>query len=375
MIDIVRALHNCYEVGTRAALATILSVEGSTYRREGVRCLIQEDGQIIGIVSGGCVEGDIAEHATEVWTSFTPKQISYDFRGADDLLWGLGLGCNGALTLFLQPFDPVHHPAEAKALLDWFDRRLDTRSSYIAATVITSAAPDQLPAGHVFDAEDDDARLAAWKRTGDAEIIDGTVENTDVQLFVEHVRPRTRLIVFGAGPDAIPVVRMGSFLQWRVTVVDHRSILATQARFPEADEVVVKPRGQYGELSLDDHTYTIIMTHNYEIDVTLLGQLLTSEAAYVGALGPRRRTEQMLTDLAENGLTPSALQLAKLHAPVGLDIGAESPEEIALAMVSEALARQHGRDGRSLSVRIGPLHERRTAPGEKAGAADDGHRS
>lgn len=353
MLEIMRALRQCFASGRKAVLATIVSVDGSTYRREGVRCVILDDGKIIGVVSGGCVESDLAEHAQSVLDTGVPKQVSYDFRGEEDLLWGLGLGCNGALTLLLQCFDPVHSKGDAEDLLNAFERRLQTQEVFTVATVVSSDDPVRLPPGKVFDVPD---TVAAFET--ETAMVDTVVDDVKAQLFVERINPRWRLIVFGAGPDAMPVVRLGGFLQWRVTVVDHRPSLVDQARFPDADEVLQVTRKSYRDVLTDSHTVAVVMTHHYEVDKLLIESLLNSPTHYVGALGPRKRTDKILSELADEGVYFSQPQLDKLFAPIGLDVGAESPEEIALAIVTEALARQNGRNAGSLRHHDGPLHKR-----------------
>lgn len=351
MLEIVSALRACWEEKRRAVLATIVAVEGSVYQREGARCLINEDGGIVGIVSGGCVEKDLFEHARSVFDTGNSKLMEYDFRQGDDILWGLGLGCNGAVTLLLHLFDPVQYPQAAKHLLDAFDRRMSSDVPYVVGTVITSESELVVPVGYVVYG--DEVTLAQdGSNTG---FLHQQVKGVDVQLFVERVVPRQRLVIFGAGADVKPLTRAAKFLEWRVTVADHRLDLLNKENFPDADVFVMK-REDYGNIPVAKSDAVVIMTHNYELDKCALGVLAQKDIAYLGQLGPRRRIERMLHELEAAGMHLEPYQLEKIHSPVGLDIGAETPEEIALCIVAEICARRNRRGGMPLREKMGPVN-------------------
>lgn len=351
MLDILQTLRTCWDEEKTAAVATIISVDGSTYRREGTRCVILDDGRIVGIVSGGCVEADLAEHARSVLSTGVAKLVSYDFRDDNDLVWGLGMGCNGALTLLISRFDRKSAPEDAQRQLNALERRVHTREAYTVGLVVESEDELRVAPGTVLDVDP-----ALLPDGAGALLVDDVVDGTSVRLFVEHVTPRHRLVVYGAGPDALPVVKLAHFLEWRVTVVDHRPSFAEASRFPDADEVVRVSRTGHADVPVDSHTAAVIMTHNYEIDRSLVAHLLPSPVFYVGALGPRKRTDKILSELGDQGVVFPDADLRKLFAPVGLDLGAETPEEIATAVVSEALAAANQRGAGFLRSRQGPLH-------------------
>ncbi|WP_284286144.1 XdhC family protein [Alicyclobacillus fastidiosus] len=180
-----------------------------------------------------------------------------------------------------------------------------------------------------------------------------TWAGTDVQLFVEVVSPRPRLVVFGAGEDARPLVHFAAAADWHVTVVDHRVEFASSTRFPEAAAIRVVRRDEYASLDLDDAAFAVVMMHNYHLDRDLLQNLLPRPLSYLGVLGPRSRFDGLLQEVRAAGVAVEAASLTKVHSPVGLDIGAQTPEEIALSVIAEAMARRRARTGRSLRERVG----------------------
>jgi xanthine/CO dehydrogenase XdhC/CoxF family maturation factor len=177
------------------------------------------------------------------------------------------------------------------------------------------------------------------------------------EVFLEHIAPPVPLVVFGAGHDAVPLIRLATELGWRVTLVDHRPAVAARAQFSAADEIIItRPESAAQAVVLDERTAVVLMTHNYEHDRQLLKFVLPSPTRYVGLLGPRSRADKLLQDLARAGVEPTHEQLERLHAPIGLDIGAETPEEIALSIIAEALARLSDRRGGMLRERKGGIH-------------------
>jgi xanthine dehydrogenase accessory factor len=378
MLDLLKGLEECWSSGRPAVLATIIDTQGSTYRGVGAQCLILEDGRIIGTVSGGCVEGDIYEHAREVMQSGVPRTLQYDFRGSGDLLWGLGVGCNGSLTIWLAPFHPATYPAQAKQLLQVMRLHAASPRSFSIVTVIQSSDAAALPPGTLValghDREEGGAlhgwgeiaeRAAQYRAAGRSglawiDLSGSGGETIRVQCFIHTVRRVPRLVIFGAGPDAIPLVRGAKLLQWHVTVVDHRPAFAATDRFLDADEIIVAPMGTVPPLDVDEETNVVIMTHHFEQDQLFLAEMLTRTIAYLGILGPRARTEKLLEKIESNrkaiGLHP--LKMKAFHSPVGLDIGAETPEEIAFSILSEMICARTRRSGMPLRLRKGPIHER-----------------
>jgi xanthine/CO dehydrogenase XdhC/CoxF family maturation factor len=325
---IVAALHDA--TAMPAVLATLVSVEGSSYRRPGARLLLAADGRRLGSISGGCLEEDVCARARRVRESGVPEAVVYDTTSENDLVWGVGLGCHGVVRVLLERLSVC--PAWAARLQVNFAARRPTRLS------IRHAGEESANWGTQLRAD----------TTG--EIRPG--------IFDQTVPPPTALVIFGAGDDAMPLVRLGKELGWQVTVADPRPAFVTATRFPLADACVVGPADKLADLVAPDAaTLAVVMTHHYVHDVPLLRTLLHRPLAYLGLLGPKKRAERILADLAAAGMTISAERRADLHAPVGLDLGADSPEQVALAIVAEMQAVLSGRDAGPLRQRTRPIHE------------------
>ncbi len=366
--DIVSALQTLRGRGERAALATITRVRGSTYRREGARLLIQPDGRMIGSISGGCLEGDVAEAAREVVRTGRPRLLSYDLTADDDAVWGLGLGCNGAIDVFVERV-PGEDSTDLVALLqDSIDRRR------IAALATLIAAPADGPAlgAHLFVPEDGPVRGSLGVRALDGRVVELARRQIDAgeaatcpiampggdgEVFIEVVTPPLPLLICGAGHDTLPLVRLAHEMGYWVMVADSRPAFATKDRFPEADEVILaEDREVATKAPIDRHTFAVVMTHNFLHDLNILRGLLRTPARYIGVLGPRARTDKLLAELAKEGVSLDDAQRARLYGPVGADIGADAPEQIALSILAEILAVRNGRAATSLRDRRGPIH-------------------
>jgi xanthine dehydrogenase accessory factor len=308
-------------------LATLVSVEGSSYRRPGARMLLGPRGRVLGAISGGCLEEDLRLKAAAVLRSGTPATATYDTTGENDLLWGVGSGCSGVVTLLLEP---------VKGAQAW------------AAAALANARAGKATRLRV-----------TWKgepaRLGTA--LAAEADSPGEGIFIDTLFPPTELTVFGAGDDARPLVRLAAGLGWRVVVADSRPRLATARRFPGAHAVVLGPAAELVARAVPRAgSLAVVMSHRYDIDRPVLGALLRLPLAYVGLLGPRLRAEKVLGDIeTQQGPVPEAARQA-LHAPVGLDLGAEGPEEIALSIMAEMKAALAGRDGRPLRDRPLPIH-------------------
>jgi xanthine/CO dehydrogenase XdhC/CoxF family maturation factor len=354
--DVLGAITALHARGERMALATIVSVRGSTYRRPGARLLIPENGAPIGNVSGGCLEGDVERIGREVMAAGAPRLELFDLTADGDEVWGYGLGCNGAMELFIEPAD--HAIATAGALRTAVeDERaccLVTALSSTDAAIPAGARLLRLANGGTeggLGSEAADARAVALADqalgTGETAVheLDG------LRLFVEVLEPPPRLLVCGAGHDAVPLVRYASELGWRVTVADVRRPFLTHERFPGAAEFTdVDPDRVAESIAPGHRTYAVLMSHNYLRDVDYLRSLLGADLVYLGALGPRKRTLQLLRDLDRVDA------IDRIHAPSGLDIGGEGPEEVAWAIMAEMLAVRRGRAGGFLRERRAPIH-------------------
>lgn len=365
LADVLAAVTAASARGEAMALATIVGVRGSTYRRAGARLLITESGAQTGNISGGCLEGDVAVVAAEVMASGRPRLTLYDLTADDDAVWGLGLGCNGAIEVFVEP--------TAAGDLLWQAARVAADGEGTVAVVTVVEGTPAVPAGRRLlvwpdgrcegglgdaAAEAEAARLAADAlRTLRAQTHDVYTAGGRVHCFVEVLHPPLSLIVCGAGHDAIPVVRFASQLGWRVMVVDRRESFLTAERFPGASGFVMTEFPDAGRaVPTDPHTAVLIMTHNYIHDRDLVRSFLPTPTAYLGMLGPRARTEKILRELEVEGIQIDPARRAQIFGPVGLDIGSESPDEIALAVLGEILAVFRGRAGGFLRERGGPIH-------------------
>lgn len=330
LTQILDAVGAAQAAAERFALATVVATRGSTYRRAGARLFIPADGEPIGNISGGCLEGDVARIGQAVMRDGKPRLDAFDMTADDDAVWGYGLGCNGAIEVFVEPADGARETATA----------LRTAQGTCLVTVLTgpSAGSHRLQA---------DGAAAAALRSGSPQL----VQEGGERVLYEPLLPPMRLVVCGAGHDAIPLVRQAAELGWRVTVADVRRALLNTGRFPgAADFCDADPAATADALQPDERSAVVLMSHNYLRDIAYLRSFLGARWGYLGVLGPRGRTEQMLAELGE------AETIERLHAPAGLDIGAEGPEEVARAIVAEILAVMRGRGGGPLRERSGPIH-------------------
>jgi xanthine dehydrogenase accessory factor len=349
------------------ALATVVRITGSSYGGVGTRMVIQPDGSTVGIVSGGCLEADLAGHARQVRESRIAKVVTYDTRADDDAAWGLGLGCNGLIDVLLEPL----LPPDATAVADLLDHARNADEASVLATVIAATAGSRIGSHVLITGNDvrttgevavtliapvvEDARDAfAEKRRGLLR------EYGDTVVAFEVVMPATRLLICGSGPDVVPLVRFGEELGWNLTVVDHRPLEhAHPERFPGAQVVeCADPRNLGSAATISSHTAAVVMSHHYARDMEYMKALAESDAAYIGMLGPRARTERMLADLASAGESITAGE--RIFSPVGLDIGSEGPDAIALAILAEVSAVMSGTHAGHLRDRRGALHSSRS---------------
>jgi xanthine dehydrogenase accessory factor len=363
--DILDALGEAQARGEPAALGTVIRVRGSTYRREGARLLIRADGRTVGSVSGGCLEGDIAEIARDVLATGRARLAQYDLTSDDDAVWGLGLGCNGAIDVLIEPV--------AGDLPERLRQAIDARRTLVLATLVSGPEPlrpgarlylseEGMPDGSLGDPVLDARAVDAARTQLDARrsaVVTLEGPGATAEVFIEVLAPPLPLLVCGAGHDVIPLVRLAHELGWWVMVADSRPAFATRDRFPGADEVVLSDDADIPrKVRIDRQTFVVVMTHNFLHDRTLLRGLLTTPARYIGLLGPRARTDRLLADLDRDGVAVGSGQRARLFAPIGVDLGAESPEEIALSILAEILALHNGRRVASLRDRGGPSHAR-----------------
>jgi xanthine dehydrogenase accessory factor len=353
--------------GQSVALATVVGVEGSAYRLPGARMLIADAKWIAGSISGGCLEDDVVMRSQEAIATNEALLTTYDTTSDDDIVFGVGLGCKGVITILIEPIRPEIRGVD---FLGFAKSCLEERTVGAVATVVrVHGQADAKPGSRLLRSQEqsrsDITNLELKSKIEDtiedtseaAKLITLMLEHGSVEVFLERIEPPTPLVVFGAGHDAIPVVRLAKELGWHVTLVDHRPAYATAARFPLADRIVVSTPAEVGaKVMLTEATLALLMTHNYLRDLELLEKLLPSPVRYLGLLGPRRRTDQLLADLRQKGVQPTTDQLSRFYAPVGLDIGSEGPIEVALSILSEMQAVVTRHPGSHLKERKRPIH-------------------
>jgi xanthine dehydrogenase accessory factor len=345
--------------GEPMVLATVYETMGSTYSKSGHRILIAANGDYQGLVSGGCLEGDLAERAREVAASGTAAAVTYDLRDEVDELWGLGVGCNGLIRVFLQPSD---------ATTDWqpfasIRAHLLDNTPAVVATVITSGHDGLSPGATVIWTPQGMEYSGPGAQVASAQVTEFLLAGCEAafrdrqaalssldqatQILYAPLVPVPRLLLLGAGLDAVPVVAIAVELGWNVTVADHRPGYLQRAGFSSAEQVLeVVPGRLAGQLDLSRFDAALVMSHHLVSDREYLRELADASLAYTGVLGPPARRERLLEELGDAGVRLAG----RLKGPVGLDIGADTPESIALSILAEMHAVLRGRVEAQLRV-------------------------
>jgi xanthine/CO dehydrogenase XdhC/CoxF family maturation factor len=321
------AIHNLWKHSEKSALATVVEVKGSAYRRPGARMLLTHDGRSAGVINGGCLDGDLHARAQMVMESGVAQLACYDTTSPQDIVFGLGLGCRGVVKILIEP---AHN-------LDWLVQ--DETVAVVFEGELGSRRFETEDFQHSPVIERPQIMDTVWGRA-----------------FVERLEPPQSLLIFGAGADVVSLQAMGKTLGWEVQVFDLRAPSPSRPVHVEATYVVPE---QLLALEIPTGAACVIMTHNFLHDFEILKLLLPSPAAYIGLLGPRRRADELLEKLGSDtllpGIVPTEQQLSRLFAPIGLDLGAETPEEIALSIVAEIQRVKRGKTARSLRER-GSIH-------------------
>ncbi len=330
--------------GEPLVLATVAQTIGSTYRKAGAQMLIAHDGNAAGLLSGGCLEADLMERAHRVLDTGQALLVEYDTRSSDDILWGIGLGCEGAMRILMTRLDAGNQYQP-------FAYTEQCREEHVAASIALVTASDnpRYPLGSSYRLHDGQhppptilEALASSKPRSAA-----TIEADGAAFLIVPVELPTRLLLLGAGPDAMPLVEIAGLVGWQVTVLDHRPAYAVADRFPRAREVKVSPANALpAVLAHTRYDAAVVMSHHLTSDQHYLAALADSHIPYIGLLGPAPRRARLLSEIGAK-----AEQLGqRLRGPIGLDIGARTPETIALAIVSEIQAARAGRIGGSFSA-------------------------
>jgi len=358
---LARVWSDLRQKGVRTVLVTLVASEGASYRRPGARMLADESGRTHGYISGGCLEGDLAEHARRVLEDGVPDLISYDLSADSDVAWGLDMGCPGRLEVLLEPFGGP----EAERIFGW----VDGDGPLLLGTVFASGGEGSPPPGSrwvlradgrmetIGDGFRDEELLgasAAFLAAGHSLVTDLPGAEPGTRALVEVLTEPRRLCVLGAGPDTAPLLRIMDGMGWRCEVIDARPSPPGRDTYPAATVVrQADPVEAVSDLAADERTAALLTSHNFSRDVALLRALADVPIAYVGMLGSRGRRTAVLADI-----DPAVIERlgGRLHAPVGLDLGAESPTEIALSIAAELQAVFSGRAGGFLRDGDGSLH-------------------
>lgn len=368
--EIIVAFDKASENGQQSALVTLVHVEGSSYRRPGARMLVTETGELTGAISGGCLEGNALNKALHAMHQQKNILVTYDTTDEDDAVLGLGLGCNGVIQVLIQPLQHSNGP------IDLLKQVIANRNGNVLVTLfsLSDRRSDHPGTCVYYEGENIEYQKnidAALKDALSADLLAAFSEkrtafknyrsaSVDVTAYIEYVPPVVSLVIAGSGNDAEPVAQMASILGWQVTVIDDgRDRNTKSGRFVGACEIkAANPQVALNDIATDQYTFFLLMTHNYNYDLAMLRELLQRNVRYVGVLGPRKKMDRMLKELEAGGVHLTEEQLGSIYSPVGIDIGAESPEEIALSMIAEIKAVLSAKNSRSLRDNHDVIHPR-----------------
>ncbi|KOP38310.1 alanine dehydrogenase [Flavobacterium sp. WLB] len=363
--EILKAYTEAKSAGKKTALATVVKVEGSSYRQPGARMLVTEDGELTGAISGGCLEGDALRKALLSIHQKQNKLITYNTNNEDDIEVGLQLGCNGIVHILFEYIDEEASKNPIQLL-----QQLELERKEAVVVTIFSLKRNAIQQGTTLFYREENQILSHNDEVLDlisdvnevlkskTSIVKKLQTENENEALIEYINPPISLVIAGAGNDVQPLVKMASILGWKITVGDGRATHAIEKRFPKADKVnAVKAEEFLENITIDNQTYFVLMTHNYKYDLAVLKSLLKTDCQYIGILGPKTKLNRMLDDLQNEGINVSEEQLERIYSPVGLDIGAETSEEIALSIVSEIKAFSAGKNGTSLKYKAGKIHD------------------
>jgi xanthine dehydrogenase accessory factor len=369
----IKAIINAYDQidksATRAALATVVRVEGSSYRRTGARMLVTDDGIWVGGISGGCLEGDALKRARLAIAKSESSLITYDTTEDDAYQIGVGLGCNGIIDVLFTPlqYQNKNNPVEVLKSCVAANRQTHILinitglegewANVKAGDVIQYNSPESL---EIFGDPEIERRLQEQinsqienNRSGPGQI--ETAVRKKLAVFIEILLPEIHLVLMGHQYDIYPLARLIREVGWRVTMVSNP--LKINSILSDTVDAIFSYE-QLNDIQIDQYTAIVLMSHDYRTDKRNLPKALATEAFYIGMLGPRVRSEKIFTELADEGKPVANIDMERIHAPAGLDIGAVSPEEIALSMLAEIKAVFSKREGGFLKLRHVPIHER-----------------
>ncbi|WP_111669773.1 XdhC family protein [Algoriphagus litoralis] len=363
--EIIKAYEVCKSTREPIALATVVQVDGSAYRRPGARMLVTQEGKLTGAISGGCLEGDALRKAQTVIFQGKSMLVTYDTTDEDDQKFGVGLGCNGIIHVLIEPIDFENSENPIELIKAGFSDR--QTSLLLTIFSVKHSKSEQIGTIFLQKGENDFGSFSKvpedFKSKLQQEIqafdspqsqIRAYDEFDQLSVFFEILKPATRILLFGAGNDTIPLAKMADILGFELILIDGRKNLATPARFPFAKQIIQGPAEEViDQIQSDLATVALLMTHNFEYEAVVLEKLLTFMIPYIGILGPKRKTEKLIQRLESKGIQ---VHIDNIYAPVGIEIGAETSEEIALSVLAEIKAVLNKKQPIFLREKIGPIH-------------------
>lgn len=350
----------------KAALATVVKVKGSSYRSPGARMLITDDGKWVGSISGGCLEGDALRKARKVMADKTAITVTYDTREENNHALGIGLGCNGVIDVLIEPVEPD----DENNFINLLIKEIHTIQPLALATVFNDCTADKLLISEnadilksfIYSTSLNDVVMKDLRevfQTKKSETKKYQINQKEVDVFIEFIQPVISLIIFGGGFDARPLSQLAKSLGWDVQVTDECVAHIAPLFFPEADKLSLCNREFISrDFTITPYTACVLMSHNYEYDRDVLKKLIKTNASYIGILGPSKRFEKMKDDFLKEGISLTKEDTHRIHSPIGLDIGAETPDEIAISILAEIQSKFANRSGGFLKYRSGPIHQR-----------------
>ena len=369
--EIINAYNKARKNEKRLALATLVHLNGSSYRRPGARMIVDEEGQLTGAISGGCLEGDALRKAVFCIHTQRPKLVIYDTSDEEDATIGIQLGCSGIIQVLFEPIDE-NDPLNPIELLK---KAIHKRQNTVLVTLYASQIKKGDTVGTSMLLVDsgefhDNSSFQFVPETLMQDIKDTlTVKKSSFKsyqhndntfnAFLSFISPPISLVIVGAGNDAIPLQSIAETLGWEVTIVDGRHTYAKIERFSSACQIIVsKPEKVLQQIPIDEKTVFVLMTHNYNYDYAILKALLGKNIPYIGALGPKKKLDNMITDLKAENIFLNDKQKNILYGPVGLELGAETPAEIALSITAEIMSVMNNKKGGSLRNLVTEIHPR-----------------
>ena len=369
--EIINAYNKAKKNEKRLALATLVHLNGSSYRRPGARMIVDEEGQLTGAISGGCLEGDALRKAVFCIHTQVPKLVVYDTSDEEDATIGIQLGCSGIIQVLFEPIDETDPLNPIELLKKAIQKRQNT-------VLVTLYAP-KIKKGDIVGTSILLEESGEFHNNSSFQFVPETLmqdiketlmikkssfksyqhNDTTFNAFVSFISPPISLVIVGAGNDAIPLQSIAETLGWEVIIVDGRHTYAKIERFSSACQIIVsKPEKVLQQIPIDEKTVFVLMTHNYNYDYAILKALLDKNIPYIGALGPKKKLDNMITDLKAENIFLNERQKNILYGPVGLELGAETPAEIALSITAEIMSVMNNKKGESLRNLVTEIHPR-----------------